>query len=890
MQNGYSSKQTISGNVSAGFVIGGHSYGNNAFNQYNTFNQTDEPFTQVDIESMVFLDYDEKLLKRLTKKLKEKRSIIIHGDFDSVTFARHLAAYVHAWAKKSNFNFKVFEVDKISLDILRKIDRSQDLGIYIIPNLAPSQINYELADLIKRRRNAFIITTSKEPMNIWRCSKHEEDNFLKIAKEEIYTNGFLKSYLNYELSILHDDGLRIGHLLTDAIKDKIITRLKSDWHISVIVKRIVALNKNEINIDTISTIIEDVTKNDQEDKVYKLLRSYQEREKILILALTLFDGLAEEQFLEVLELLFETSWGKYFNLYRYDAKDLDLVRGFVNITTIRGYERKLQCKFPKKAVLEAFYLLYPLHIKRAIPVLSDILLEKVSKEFASIYSIPYRKSKLEQTIISTFSEIGLISLRKIIYPIAQLLLSEKSIEHASRVVLNWYIDETNRSCLFKYLDSMINENTSNYSTILLSVDENDRSKIRNNVKKHFLKTISLLSTYYKQNNLEGRIILLLNKFIEKHGEEIGDKFYEECISVIFNHHPEQIYIHFIDKKFTKNKMAFISKLLQIKYESDPEAGWNILERIFNYVDKSQYIDTIETLVLLNVYSKIVRKNSAYSNHIDLIGTRCLDFLDEQTARETRRHILIVCQNIIARDPWYIPEILPKISSDEKEEIIAFLLDIAKEQRSELHDKQVGDISAEIEGRRYYYFLPRHYILPIEKDFQLLILGGIDALSKQFSLDFLFQTHVMLVDLDYRIRDKCFERVEKNNTDLSNRYDNERFDFGDVDQIEILEPESLSWFDREIICRFVTFRHPKYRKVIVYLAPKALLIHQKTPGDLNELLSRWQRPHRSSDLAAISILLQKAIKYLLNKGYILFFLALMLVTLACIAISILILLF
>lgn len=550
MQNGRVHNQTI--NAPVGISISGDHYGD------TIYNQTDEPFTQVDIESMGSLDYDEKLLKRLTKKLREKRSLIIHGDFDSLTFVRHLAAYVYEWAKRSNVIFKVFEVDKISLDTLRKIDRIQEHRIYIIPNLAPSQINYELADLIKPRRNTFIITTSKDPIHTWRYSKQEEDNFPKIATEEIYTEEFLKSYLNYELSILHNDILRISHLITDAIKDKIIAGSKRDWHISVIVKRIVALNKNEINIDTISTIIEDVTRNDQEDNLYKLLRSYQEREQILILALTLFDGLAEEQFLDVLELLFETSWGKYFTLYRYDAKDLDLVRGFVNIIIIRGYERKLQCKFPKKAVLEAFYLLYPQHIKRAIPVLSNILLENISKEYASIYSIPYRKDKLEQTIISTLSEIGLISLRKIIYPIAQLLLNEKSIEHASGIVLNWYIDETNRSRLFRYLDSLMNENSSNYSTILLSVDENDRSKIHNNVKKHFLKTISLLSAYNKQNNLEERIIHLLNKFIEKHGEEIGDKFYENCISVIFNQHPEQIYTHFIDKKFTKNKMAFIN--------------------------------------------------------------------------------------------------------------------------------------------------------------------------------------------------------------------------------------------------------------------------------------------------------------------------------------------
>jgi hypothetical protein len=452
------------------------------------------------------------------------------------------------------------------------------------------------------------------------------------------------------------------------------------------------------------------------------------RERLLVLGLSFFDGLFDDQFFAALEEIVERVWQRRdASLRALDYCDLENLHQFFNFTETRDQGTKITIRFPKqrRTLFKVAWHSDRRQILSALPVMVDIVRKSVVEQLENIelYGSETRCIEIRKAIAETISDIGSISENSVQAALLQLSANQSiSIQSTAAYAMaqwrdsDYALDQQLFSTLYSWLDLIKSRHIIDQVDAILkgrNKENKGNSRAEDYIKVTVALTVSYASLYDSplrmpgSEGLSNELCGLLKKLANDNSNVVRDAFLNFTLPRVLQIHLRQLskWLHdTIQKQVSSsssessiikfNKSVGIS--LALAYIRDPEGTVKILE---NWTDEGlknipEFIDisaitSRESLLatVARTYGEIEYVKNTNKMSPEDIFERLHTILQKERHPFVREAILFA---IGRQARLHFDEIEPQFQSlvteikeNEREDIVQTLADIYFEQRISL---------------------------------------------------------------------------------------------------------------------------------------------------------------------------------------------------------------
>jgi len=316
--------------------------------------------------------FNDSLFAELILKIKRTRMIILWG-IRSSRNDKNLFARAFAYQVKAEIDeLKILEWQK-NTDIydIPVLLTEKDAGIYLLTDITPQMVHYNLEAIhaVVQRKSHYLIITTNIVLGNWMRFTQAVNLFQEITAKMLYNGGYLalnlvellgKSSLSLPLEIRNEFlviynaqknfGFDLRELLIFPLSQNrsieyVAERLRGYDDLDTFV-RILSEDENRVfNDEIIDDIINKITSKDW-DFLKWYYNDLKKRDRHLLLAMSLFSGLYENQFFAAIEELVEHEWRiREPVLDAFDYEELDILKNYaVDFIETGEIERKIEIK------------------------------------------------------------------------------------------------------------------------------------------------------------------------------------------------------------------------------------------------------------------------------------------------------------------------------------------------------------------------------------------------------------------------------------------------------------------------------------------------------------------------------------------------------------------
>lgn len=679
------------------------------------------------------------IAENIANKILKQRLIILAGDIssDKNALARHLAWLVRE--KKKNLTATTSEQAYLPVYEWKRsgarfvdlaLEAYSDPAIFILPDLLPQHISYNLQRIreIVRQRHIVIITTDDD--SVWRHTFSDQFSIKLIeliwedlSHIDLYNRKQLTRLLIIKLlaakaelptSLISNlTSKTVPYLLEDVRADEVAARLKTPENIDYFISLLSFETRHgEINKALIAASIQAVQ--DDARKIYQWYHSLDaNRQRLLVLALNFFDGMLDDQFFAALEALIDQAWYRRDSgLRALDYQDFELLQRFFDyVPTREGLAIKTRLRNQRQKLLKVAWKSYRRHILSARPVFYDLIKGSVLRytDNWELYGSDDRRDQLRKAISETISDIGLENSAAI----EDVLLHLAVDPHvgvqavAARAVARWR--EHNASAeTFKMLHRWMYDSTieKSISSFLL---ESDRSA-QDEPKTYLKGTIALAIGYAAQadapNKMAPELYSLLDELSHEQNELILDKLCSYTLSMIAPLHLMQIQDVVLSLTRNAKQHDAIAKSMRAAYYKQPVEVRHIVEYWFHLcIDERNRHQTIKGTDLTSllacvakIYGALPYNEVAGEFSIADAYERLRAILQKVNLPSIREPSLQSAIGLSRHHFTKLQDIVPVVNSKEMGQIVSKLTEIYLDQRSQIGKGQ----------RRWYHKRTRRY--------------------------------------------------------------------------------------------------------------------------------------------------------------------------------------
>ncbi len=483
------------------------------------------------------------------------------------------------------------------IDLELELRNRKSPTIFIFSDIEPQDINTSLQHIseIVLSLPHWVLFTTDRSFSSWHLSEKVKESFFPtdLKLQNIYGEDILVKKFQEELNRLQKEleenyqGELSEYLESLDRRYGLISQLDTLTSIKQFVKllgeklkELIENRKQEenqsetkstlesIEID-IEALIED-SKNDEKFiiNLFQNILNDRPQQQLLILGISFFNGIFEDQFFAALEKVFTEAWQKrkpslvapdYSDLeellYNYfDFQENDLYEGVSNsfkVVETKPYQTDIRSinilsLENRNKLFEIAWQTHRRQIINALEVLVDIVKESGSEknytlpEKWDLYGDPTRREKLRSAITNTFSSIGLVSVNAVHSSLLRLA-TDKNPEVravAASVIASWY-KSNKKEEIFRILQSFYGtalqkENAKKSQQIIGEIEEEDNIESQDESK---LKEIEKLQNQNEVDQIKDKYSEFSQYFLKQY-EEVIKRYHNQDESYYISKYPD----------------------------------------------------------------------------------------------------------------------------------------------------------------------------------------------------------------------------------------------------------------------------------------------------------------------------------------------------------------
>lgn len=385
-------------------------------NNYYETAQVKTEFVQVKVDAQTYGRYLAPVfMPDVVERLERNRLLILGGahTFNKDGFLKHLASRFalndDALVVKENLGLQNLA------SLLHTIRNSTDTRCaFLLYGVSPDQLEYqfdEIKKVITAGRHYLLISTSTSKES-WRFEGNDEH-------ELWYTVRATGAYGKEDLAKRIEQGLNERNISAPAYTDwaKIANQLGTPESVDAFVEALT--NKEEITPEKIEDVLQRVTPSDVSG-VVPWFHNLQSDQKLLVIGFTLFNGLREIQFFDVMDILIEEGWaGRKHNLKSIDYEDVQPLLGYFKFEN-----EQVRSVFPEQdgKLLSTAWRTHRRFIDAALPVLVKLVVLSVSNGATNwkVFGTTWHRQIIRRVVTNTFARLGIIDFLSIEHSLISL--------------------------------------------------------------------------------------------------------------------------------------------------------------------------------------------------------------------------------------------------------------------------------------------------------------------------------------------------------------------------------------------------------------------------------------------------------------------------------------
>ncbi|HKV09413.1 MAG TPA: hypothetical protein VJ725_14815 [Thermoanaerobaculia bacterium] len=521
----------------------------------------------------------------LVRRLTEHRLLILAGDLDEKTdCARHLAYLLAQDLRKGTEKIQVRERcrSKDPQQIETAI-QGEEPSILLLTEITPHQIvSYtpgKLRSLLRQNQSYAVITTDCSRAD-WGIEAHGPDAHLwcDLSWESYYGRELLIEFLNGQLA---DTELQLPeHLFPESSGEPlliegvelgaVIARLQTPSRVQYFAQWLLekrgAVTRQEIEGELARL-------SGDEESVFSWYRKFESRNQLLVLGLTLFDGLPDNLLFAGLELLVETTWRLSDPLLpQFDYRDLSGFSPYFKPTESEGGFFRMECssRERREQILKLAWSHQRRRLLASLPALTELIRLSAGSQAEPEPAVPLARAQagnaapedrtgngsedrdlrlsendtrqLHQALVDSLSLIGLLSI-DVVKPYFLDLATDPSDtvqELAARALSAWR-DQGYEAQLFSLLRSWWDA-ASNYEEDdpLLSRIARPGEDSRSAVKAAIALTLGYAARFDRPNRLAPELYEMLMALVEDQDPRVRKAVREKTLWLVIAWHFRQL--------------------------------------------------------------------------------------------------------------------------------------------------------------------------------------------------------------------------------------------------------------------------------------------------------------------------------------------------------------
>ncbi len=678
----------------------------------------------------------------IADKIIQRRLIILGGDTssDKHALARHFAWLVQEKLTSSgqriagHAKVTVYEWKRSGARFVdRALETYSERCIFVLPNLLPQHISYDLHRLIRLARQRHLIIITTDDSSLWNETFQETSDskllgmfWEDLASNRLYDRKQLTRTLVLKLlerkadlppiliqNISSSNQMRLlGQIRPDQVADRLETPENVDYFVTLLAYEAQHGAITEATIEACIEAVRDDTRRIQQ--WYNALDTT--RDRLLVLALNFFDGMADDQFFAALETLIEQAWHQRDpSLRALDYHDFERLQRFFRYVSLKeGRAIKTQLRDQRQKLIKVAWKSHRRHILSARPVFFELIRRSVQQEADNweLYGSSDRRDQLRKALSETISDIGLQSAAAI----EDILLRLAVNPHvgvqavAARAVARWR--EYNASpATFATLKRWMSDNDIEKS-IAVFLSQTEREK-RDEPKTYLKCTIALAIGYAAQSDRPNKMHRSLYSLLEQLSTD-GNKLVltslcRFTLPMVAQLHLDQIENIVLTLTRHVEQHAAIAKSMRAAYFKQSAEVQATVERwhawcLTNYAQsQTNRVVSYSTLLacVAQIYGElpydqvsggmtVVEAFHHLREILELVGT---PLVREQALRSAIG---------LSRDHFaQLQDLIPSVTAEEMAQIVDKLIEIYLEQRAQL-----------VHGERRWYHRPTDTYYPI----------------------------------------------------------------------------------------------------------------------------------------------------------------------------------
>jgi hypothetical protein len=513
------------------------------------------------------------------KAILEKRLLVLGGNHeDKADLARYIATKVlekitinsdnnidYVLTLEGKFIESRTNIVKLCESTSEKEENANN--IYILYDLKPGQVNNDLLKIIENatKYDYYVIVTTEVPKNQWLEQKEDKFCWWELSTEDLYDPQDLAKTL-----IKNIDDNTIGDELKLYIQEVVSLKLKTFTSVGRCLRFINALKESlsKSNIDEAVGSAKD--KKESLKKWY--INELEERERLLAIGLSFFDGLFEDQLFAALEKVVETVWqrrdrdlqaidysdlgnfGNHHNKfedkeeYNLSLNTFEFVKQESYVTEVEIHRSQLIRSDERRILFEVAWEFHRRQILSALPIIVELVLESVNRYSYNweLYGDKIRCQRLRNVMSETLSDLGLVSQSATSAVESALIrLAENNNfevqDVAARAISEWYRQDRKKGLrtLQRFYSFAIEEN-----------DSPEGKQKRGYVGATVALTIgyAAIEDFNKLNKLSDELCDWLKELANNQSDSVRKYFCDYTLSKVIPLHLKQLH----DNSFLKN--------------------------------------------------------------------------------------------------------------------------------------------------------------------------------------------------------------------------------------------------------------------------------------------------------------------------------------------------
>lgn len=539
----------ISGDVAGGNII--------KFSLFVT-DSTSPHFTEINQSEMNRFVFPQFLEPRITEHclevLQTFHILVLHGDrlLNEAEIARFLALK-HAIRINGAQNKSIRVLNWTRTSQLRDIDivlsDQEDPCIFVLAQVTPELNGTNFFHRLAQTKH-FVIVTTDLPFSRWNLANTDNRYWINLAEKRLFEDNDLINKLLHDLvhinsnptwkTFINWDFCGIPSHICGLHTKELIDQLQTPQRCELFVRFLDAEHRKAekdatpISQDRVKEIISMV--NDLKQRLDRwYFHSLTTREQFMVIGLSCFSGLYDNQFFAALDRIIQAAWRNFEATLNYtDYSDLaNLCGSFFKLYETNTDSPLIESNDTDQR-LWLFIILWKTHRRRivtALPTLVELTRESTRSNATLIngdlYGDEQRRSKLRIAIAETFSDVGMISLRDVRNYLF-LLATESNMgcqAVAAHAVARWQSNPSRVRSIYSTLEEWLSPT--------VSTPKEQQSNLRSSA---LLALSYILEQFSDGSELPMEMLYLLNQVINQASPRLRYQVRQQVIPKLHPNH------------------------------------------------------------------------------------------------------------------------------------------------------------------------------------------------------------------------------------------------------------------------------------------------------------------------------------------------------------------